>query len=169
MSQALEVMVRKATFIESAPRPNVPISPAVWADGALFLSGQVPIDPATGTVAGDGIGSQTDQVFRNIQAILEAASLTLEDVVKVTAFLTDIADFPEFNKAYQKVFSEPFPARSTIGGIQLAGPFRVEIEAVALAASAWTTLKAAHSPAGTATSLSPSLPRPSARKYSEVP
>jgi 2-iminobutanoate/2-iminopropanoate deaminase len=125
--------VRKAIFAGSAPLPNVPIAPAVWADGTLFLSGQVPIDPMTGTVVGDGISPQTEQVLRNIQAILEAAGLSLEDVVKVTAFLYDIEDFPEFNTAYQKVFSEPFPARSTIGGIQLAGPFRVEIEAIALA------------------------------------
>lgn len=84
-------------------------------------------------MVGEGIGPHTEQVFRNIQAIPEAASSLLEDVVKVTAFLTDIKDFAEFNEAYQKAFSEPFPARSAVGGIQLARPFRAQIEVTALA------------------------------------
>jgi 2-iminobutanoate/2-iminopropanoate deaminase len=116
----------------SAPEPKVPLSQAVRAGGLIFVSGQVPIDAATGKLVEGGTGPQTEQVLRNIKQVLQAAGCSMDNVVKVTAYLKDIQDFDEFNESYRLFFNDGFPARSTVGGIELAGPFRVEIDAVAV-------------------------------------
>ena len=96
----------------------------------MFTAGQVGIDPATGELAGDTIEAQTARALDNIAAILGEAGATLADVVKVTAFLGDMANFPGYDAVYRTYFPEPFPARSSVGAN--IGRFLVEIEAVAV-------------------------------------
>jgi 2-iminobutanoate/2-iminopropanoate deaminase len=101
------------------------------ANGFLFVSGQVPTDPATGEVQGEDIGAQTRYVISKLDRILTAAGSSLRDVVSVTAYLEDIADWDAFNVVYRESFSAPYPARTTVGA-QLHGVL-VEITAVAVA------------------------------------
>jgi 2-iminobutanoate/2-iminopropanoate deaminase len=105
-------------------------SPAVRAGSMIFVSGQVPKDPRTGAMVEGDVGAQTKQVFRNLEQVLEAAGASLADVVAVTAYLEDIADWEEFNEAYRSVFERPYPTRTTVGA-QLNG-FLVEISAIAV-------------------------------------
>jgi len=121
---------RKAISAPSAIAVG-PYSHAVEADHVVYCSGQTPIDPASGELAAGGIGVRTNQCFDNLFAVLSAAALTPDDVVKVNVFLTDMADFAEMNEAYAKRFSEPFPARTTIGVASLPLGADVEIELVA--------------------------------------
>lgn len=108
-----------------------PYSHATEAGKFLFLSGQTPLDPATGKLAEGNIADQTKQCFSNLKAVLESAGLGLDAVVKTTVFLTDMKDFAEMNAIYREQFSEPFPARSTIGVKELPLGARIEIEMVA--------------------------------------
>jgi len=108
-----------------------PYSHAVDAGELVFLSGQTPLDPATGQLAGGGIGAQAEQCFRNLFAVLGAAGLSPEDVVKVNVFLVDMADFAAMNAVYERQFARPFPARTTIGVAALPLGARIEIELVA--------------------------------------
>lgn len=108
-----------------------PYSHGVDADGLIFLSGQTPLDPSTGKLAEGGIGAQTQQCFTNLFGVLEAAGLTQDSVQKVNVFLTDMANFAEMNEVYKKQFSEPYPARSTIGVASLPLGAQVEIELIA--------------------------------------
>jgi 2-iminobutanoate/2-iminopropanoate deaminase len=117
-----------ATAAAGSPRPAGNYSPAIIAGELVFVSGQVPRDPATGTMP-DGIGAQTRQVLENLRAVLATAGATLDDVVAVTAYLADIADWEEFNAIYGDVFRAPYPTRTTVGA-QLHG-FLVEISAIA--------------------------------------
>jgi len=98
------------------------------ANGFVFVSGQRPVDPATGLIP-DGVRAQTRQVIENMNAVLEAAGVTLADVVKVTAHLADLALFDDFNEAYLEGFQPPYPARTTVGS-QLRG-ILVELDAIA--------------------------------------
>lgn len=98
------------------------------ANGFVFVSGQRPVDPVSGLIP-EGIGAQTIQVVENLAAILDAAGASLGDVVKVTAHLSDLALFEEFNAAYQQRFQPPYPARTTVGS-QLRG-ILVELDAIA--------------------------------------
>ncbi len=109
-----------------------PYSQGVEADRLVFLSGQTPLDPATGALVGGGIEEQTRRCLDNLAAVLEGAGLGLDDVVKCTVFLTDMADFAAMNAAYRGYFTEPFPARTTIGVAALPLGAAVEIEMVAL-------------------------------------
>lgn len=104
-------------------------SPAIRAGDFIFVSGQVPRDPATGQIVGTTIEEQTQRVLENIKAILEAGGARLADVVKVSAHLSNLADFDGFNKVYASYFPDPKPARTTVGS-QLLG-FLVEIDAIA--------------------------------------
>jgi len=104
-----------------------PYSHAVEANDLLFLSGQVPVDPATGMLAPDSIGEQTAQCFKNLFAVLESAGLTPDDVVNVNVYLTDMGDFQAMNEAYGKHFSKPYPARTTIGVASLPRGAGIEI------------------------------------------
>lgn len=108
-----------------------PYSHGIDASGLIFCSGQTPIDPATGRLAEGGVGARTSQCFDNLFAVLDAAGLGPDDVVKVNVFLTDMADFEEMNAAYSSRFSEPFPARTTIGVASLPLGSNIEIELIA--------------------------------------
>jgi 2-iminobutanoate/2-iminopropanoate deaminase len=115
----------------NAPRPAGPYSQAIVAGDLIFVSGQVPREPLTGLVP-DGIEAQTRLALKNIETILQAAGASMDDVVKVTAHLVDLALFDVFNRTYLEFFREPFPARTTVGS-QLRGVL-VEIEAIAVLA-----------------------------------
>lgn len=112
----------------SAPQPAGPYSQAIVSGDLLFTAGFGPQDPATGEVS-ENVGEQTRQVLRNIQAVLAERGATLDDALKTTVHLADLADFQEFNAAYREFFSEPFPVRTTVGS-QLAN-ILVEIDLVA--------------------------------------
>ena len=115
----------------SAPAAIGPYCHAVRSGSLIFTSGQIPVDPATGSLVEDDIISQTRQVFTNLKTVLEAAGLGLENVVKTTVYLKDMAEFPLLNEIYAKQFGEHTPARSTIQVAALPLDCRVEIEAVA--------------------------------------
>jgi 2-iminobutanoate/2-iminopropanoate deaminase len=108
-----------------------PYSHAVEAGELVYLSGQTPLDPATGALVGGGIGAQAEQCFRNLLGVLAAAGLGPDDVVKVNVYLVDMADFAAMNAVYERQFSRPFPARTTIGVASLPLGARIEIELVA--------------------------------------
>ncbi len=112
----------------NAPSPAGPYSQGIVTDDLLFTAGFGPQNPKTGTMP-EGVAEQTRQVLRNIAAVLEENDATLDDVVKTTVHLADLADFVEFNNAYEEFFAPPFPVRTTVGS-QLAG-ILVEIDVVA--------------------------------------
>ena len=115
----------------NAPAAIGPYSQAVQAGNMLFVSGQIPIDPATGAFAGDDIVTQTRQSLTNVKNILEAAGYTLNDVVKTTVLLADIADFGAMNAVYATFFNENRPARAAFAVKDLPRGALVEIEAIA--------------------------------------
>ena len=117
------------TSPEIAP-PAGPFSQAVEIDGFLFFSGQVAQDPATGRLVEGGIVAETERVFRNLSAVLQAAGRSFEDVVCARVFLTSMSDFAAMNGIYAKYFSQPFPARTTIGVAALPLGACVEIDLV---------------------------------------
>ncbi|HJQ67424.1 MAG TPA: RidA family protein [Blastocatellia bacterium] len=117
---------------DNAPQAIGPYSQAVRANGMVFASGQIPIDPATGAVIDGSIGEQTERVLNNLKAVLEAAGSSLERVVKTTVFLADLGDFGEMNEAYGRFFAGAPPARSTVEVSRLPRDARVEIDAIAL-------------------------------------
>lgn len=124
----------KYTAIESVklPKPAGPYSPAVAFERLVFVSGQAAKDPATGQLAGTDIESQTEQVLKNIAAILEAAGSSLAHVLRCGVFLTDISDFAGMNAVYARVFGNNRPARTTVQVTALPTPgLRVEIDAIA--------------------------------------
>jgi 2-iminobutanoate/2-iminopropanoate deaminase len=114
-----------------APTPVGPYSPAVRAGDLLFISGQIPLDPATGRLVEGDIAAQTRQALENVRALLTAAGLSLQAVVRTTIYLADMDDFPQVNAAYAAFFAEPYPARSTIQAARLPRDARIEIDAVA--------------------------------------
>jgi 2-iminobutanoate/2-iminopropanoate deaminase len=117
-----------------APAAVGPYSQGIAADGGrmLFVSGQLPIDPATGWFAGEGIAEQTERSIRNIEAVLTEAGFSLKDVVKTTVFLRDIEDFAAMNQVYARFFSENPPARSAVQVAAIPKGAAVEIEAIAV-------------------------------------
>lgn len=118
---------------DQAPRPVGPYSQAVRAGGFLFVSGQIPLDPATGEIAGNEIAAQTRRAMENLKAILEEAGSGLNRVVKTTLYLKDLRDFALCNEIYAEYFREAKPARSTIEAAGLPKGVLLEIDAVALA------------------------------------
>lgn len=114
-----------------APKPIGPYSQAIDLDPLVFCSGQIAIDPATGALVEGDITKQTAQVLKNVSAVLEAAGLRFEDVVKTTVFLLDMADFPAMNQIYAEAFGTSKPARSTVAVAALPMGSRVEIEVIA--------------------------------------
>ncbi len=116
---------------DSAPKAIGPYSQAIVADGMLYASGQIPIDPASGVIEADGIEAQTKRVLDNIKAILSSSKLDFCDVVKTTVFLTDINDFAAVNEIYAQYFSAPYPARSCVQVAALPKSAKIEIEIVA--------------------------------------
>ena len=118
-------------YTPNAPAAIGPYSQAVQAGNMLFVSGQIPIDPATGEFAGTDIATQTNQSLTNIKNILAAAGYTLNDVVKTTVLLADIADFAAMNAVYAEYFTENKPARAAFAVKDLPRGALVEIEAIA--------------------------------------
>ena len=124
-------MTRNAISSPDAPKAVGPYSQAVVSGDHVFLSGQTPIDPDTGSLIEGSIAEQTQRCFDNLAAVLEAAGLGFGDVVKVNVYLTEMADFGEMNGVYARQFEEPFPARTTVAVAALPLGARVEIELVA--------------------------------------
>ena len=123
-------MSRKA-FSSPGAAAIGPYSHAVESGRMVYFSGQTPLDPATGQLVQGGIGAQTEQCFKNLFAVLATSGLQPDDVVKVNVYLVDMADFAEMNAVYSRQFSQPFPARTTIGVAALPMNARVEIEMIA--------------------------------------
>lgn len=126
--------VKQTIETAKAPQAIGPYSQAVVASGFVFASGQIPLDPQTGEFVAGGVAEQTEQVLRNLAAILEAAGSGLEHVVKTTVFLADMKDFAVMNEVYGRHFKAPWPARATVEAARLPRDARVEIEAVAITA-----------------------------------
>lgn len=114
----------------NAPKAIGPYSQAVLVDDTLFVSGNIPVNPATGDVA-DGIVNQSKQVFENMKAVLNEAGMGFENVVKTTAFLTDLSNFATFNEIYASYFVAPYPARSCVEVSKLPKNVLVEVECIA--------------------------------------
>jgi 2-iminobutanoate/2-iminopropanoate deaminase len=123
--------VIQAVSTGSAPKALGPYSQAIRAGDLLFVSGQVPIDPATGEMVGGDIAEQTRRALRNIGEILNASGASFQQVVRTTVYLADLADFPLMNETYGTFFTPPQPARSTIQAARLPRDARVEIDVVA--------------------------------------
>ena len=124
--------MKKIISTDKAPAAIGPFSQAVENSGFLFISGQLPIDPKTCEFAGEDIASQAEQSLKNMKAILEEAGYTLDDVVKTTCFLKDIADFAEFNGIYSRYFTKDYPARSCFAVKDLPKNALLEVEAIAV-------------------------------------
>ena len=116
----------------NAPAAIGPYSQAVEANGMLFISGQLPVNPASSKIEAENVAEQTKQVFANIQAILAEAGYTFADVVKTTVFLADIASFAEMNEVYKTFYQTECPARSTFAVKDLPLGAKVEIETIAV-------------------------------------
>ncbi len=125
-------MSNQAVHTNSAPAAIGPYSQAIQAGGTLYISGQIPIDPATGGFAGEDIVSQTRQCLTNIRAILAEAGYTMADVVKTTVLMTDLAEFTTMNQIYAEFFQTPYPARAAFQVAALPRNAKVEIECVAV-------------------------------------
>ena len=123
--------MNKIIHTEKAPAAIGPYSQAVQAGNLLFVSGQIPVDPATGSFAGEDITTQAHQSLTNVKNILEAAGYALTDVVKTTVLLSDIADFAAMNAVYGEFFKENCPARACFAVRDLPKGALVEIEAIA--------------------------------------
>jgi 2-iminobutanoate/2-iminopropanoate deaminase len=123
--------VRQVISTPNAPAAIGPYSQAIKSGNLLFLSGQIPLDPATGNLVAGGIEEQTRQVFTNIGAILEAAGLTFDAVVSATVYVMDMNDFAKVNEIYATYFSSPAPARATVQVARLPKDSRVEIQVIA--------------------------------------
>ena len=125
-------MAKIAISTPNAPAAIGPYSQAIQAGDTVYVSGQIPIDPATGAFAGDDIQSQTRQSLTNIQNILAQAGLDMTNVVKTTVLLKHIGDFGAMNEVYAEFFTEPYPARAAFQAAALPKDALVEIEAIAV-------------------------------------
>jgi 2-iminobutanoate/2-iminopropanoate deaminase len=125
-------MPKQAISSPDAPKAIGPYSSALRSGQWLFVSGQVPIDPATGTMVAGDVAVQTRRVLENIGALLAAGGLTYKDLVRTTVFLADMNDFAAMNEVYRTYFTEPYPARSTIEAARLPRDARIEIDAIAM-------------------------------------
>jgi 2-iminobutanoate/2-iminopropanoate deaminase len=125
--------VRQIIATKQAPAAIGPYSQGVKANGFLFLSGQVALDPASGQVVGEDIRTQTERVLKNLEAVLTAAGSSLAAVVKTTVFLADMNDFAAMNEVYGRFFSQQPPARATVQAARLPKDVKVEIDLIALA------------------------------------
>jgi 2-iminobutanoate/2-iminopropanoate deaminase len=119
---------------DKAPAAIGPYSQGIKTGNLVFVSGQIPINPATGEFVAGGVAEQTEQVLKNLGAVLEAAGSSLSQVVKTTVFLADMKEFAPMNEVYGKFFTEDPPARATVAAAGLPRDARVEIEAVAVIA-----------------------------------
>ena len=117
----------------NAPAAIGPYSQGVASQGFAFLSGQIPLDPATGKIVDGGIAAQTERVLENLKAVLESAGWSLRNVVKTTVYLKDMEEFPRMNEVYARYFPETPPARATVEVARLPRDVRVEIDCIAAA------------------------------------
>lgn len=124
-------MPKKHVATPEAPKPIGPYSQGVIAGGLLFLSGQIPLDPKTNELVQGDIEVQTEQVLKNLVAVLKAAKMGPENVVRATVYLADFADFPRMNEVYGRYFPKEPPARSTIQAAGLPKNARIEIDFIA--------------------------------------
>ena len=123
--------MREPVAAPEVPAPAGPYSPGLVVGDFVFVSGQGPVKPDTGKLVGPGIEEQTRQALDNVNTILEAAGSSMNEVVKVTVVLTDLALFPRMNAIYRSFFQEPFPTRTTFGGALAIDGMLVEIDAIA--------------------------------------
>jgi len=124
--------MKKVISTKNAPAAIGPYSQAVEVNGTVYASGQIPIDPSTGEFVEGGIKEQTEQVFKNIKAVLSEVGLTMDNIVKTTVLLADIADFAAMNEVYASQFDGTFPARSAFAVRDLPKGALVEIEIIAV-------------------------------------
>lgn len=117
---------------DAAPKAIGPYSQAIMTDGLVFTAGQVALDPGTGELVGTTTAEQTEQVFRNLKAVLAAGGTSLDNVVKTTVYLADMADFAQMNEVYARYFGTHKPARSTVQAAGLPKSARVEIDVIAV-------------------------------------
>lgn len=125
-------MPRQVFQSDSAPKAIGPYSQAVRVGDTLYLSGQTPLDPATGQMVAGGIEEQATRVFENLEAVLAAADASFDDVVRVAIYMTDLGNFGTVNEVMKRYFHEPYPARSTIGVAALPRGAAVEIDVIAV-------------------------------------
>jgi 2-iminobutanoate/2-iminopropanoate deaminase len=123
--------MKKVIVTDKAPAAIGPYSQAIAANGMVYTSGQLPVDPATGTMP-DGVEEQTEQAMKNVLTILEEAGLGARNIVKTTVFIKNMQDFSKINAVYEKFFEEGYPARSCVEVARLPKDALVEIEAVAV-------------------------------------
>jgi 2-iminobutanoate/2-iminopropanoate deaminase len=123
--------MKRAVSASDAPKAIGPYSHAIRTGELLFVSGQVPIDPATGNLVDGDITAQTRRVMNNLEAVLRAGGLSFANVIRTTIFLADMSDFAAVNAVYGTFFSEPYPARATVQVSRLPKDARVEIDAIA--------------------------------------
>lgn len=124
-------MTRQAVTTSGAPAAIGPYSQGIAVDGFVFCSGQVGLDPSTGELVPGGVAAEAERAMRNLSAVLDAAGVTMADVVKTTVFLADIADFATVNEVYAQFAPDPPPARSTFAVGALPRGARIEVEAIA--------------------------------------
>ena len=124
--------MRQAISAPDAPKAIGPYSPAIKAGNLLFISGQIPLDPATGAMVAGDIAAQTDQVMRNLTALLAAAGAGFEHVVRTTVFLSDLNEFAGMNEVYARYVVDPPPARATVQVARLPRDVKVEIDLIAV-------------------------------------
>jgi len=124
-------MPRKTVTSNTAPRAVGPYSHAVWTGNLLYCSGQAALDPASGALVTGGISEQTQQTFNNLEAVLQAAGLSFDHVIKVNVYLTTMSNFAGMNAVYKTRFNPPFPARTTVAVAELPLNALVEIEMIA--------------------------------------
>jgi 2-iminobutanoate/2-iminopropanoate deaminase len=124
--------MKKIISTEQAPKAIGPYSQAVVCNGFAFLSGQIPLDPASGQIVEGNVAVQTERVLENLTSVLEACGASLESVVKTTVFLKDMGEFALMNEVYGRYFSSNAPARSTVEAARLPRDVRVEIDCIAL-------------------------------------
>lgn len=125
--------MRKVIASSEAPAAVGPYSQAIAVGGTLYCAGQIPLDPASGELVSGGVTEQTTRVLENVGGVLRANGMDYLHVVKATVFMTDLGHFAEMNSVYQKYFTAPFPARSTIQVAALPRGAQVEIEVIAVA------------------------------------
>ncbi len=124
-------MTKQAISSPGAPKAIGPYSPGIRAGQLLFLSGQIPLDPATGQMVDGDVAEQTRRVMDNLGALLSAAGLSFANVVRTTIYLADMNDFTTVNQVYGSCFSDPYPARATVQVARLPKDARVEIDLIA--------------------------------------
>ena len=125
--------MREVIATEQAPKAIGPYSQAIRAQGLIFTSGQIAIDPASAQIIGDDVSTQTDRVLKNLAAILQASGSSLEKVLRCTVFLKNMGDFAAMNEVYSRYFKQKPPARSTVEVARLPKDVLIEVDVIALA------------------------------------